>query len=156
MRAITNKIHTRRVCSNRAATRVNIVKAREKLPRPNASICSNFASYRNLQKTIAPPSHGGGHEFESRRVHSFFFDLQVKRGFATILFSSPIVIDSLCTANGVVMAGRRGKGEGSIYRRKDGRWTDRGVMGRGSISTNLKPGPNLPMSIGAKTMPTAR
>src|SRR5215212_7074828 len=80
MRAITNKIHTQRVCSNRAATRANIVKAREKLPRPNASICSNFASYRNLQKTIAPPSHGGGHEFESRQVHSFFDDLQVKRG----------------------------------------------------------------------------
>jgi hypothetical protein len=24
----------------------------------------------NNRETFAPPSHGGGHEFESRRVHS--------------------------------------------------------------------------------------
>jgi hypothetical protein len=32
-------------------------------------ICRVFANIRNLQKTIVLPSHGRGHEFESRRVH---------------------------------------------------------------------------------------
>jgi hypothetical protein len=33
-------------------------------------ICRNFASSRNLWKTVLPPSHGGGQGFESPRVHS--------------------------------------------------------------------------------------
>src|SRR3712207_2398809 len=44
--------------------------------RKNAAISSTFASSGNLWKTIAPPSHGGGHEFETRRVHSHFRSLR--------------------------------------------------------------------------------
>ncbi len=56
----------RRVCSNRAATRVNILKCREKRYRPNASICRYFVSSRNLQQTITLPSHGRGRWFDPR------------------------------------------------------------------------------------------
>ena len=58
------------LCSNRAATRVNLLKGLEMHQRRNAVISSSFASSGNLRKTISPPSHGGGHEFESCRVLS--------------------------------------------------------------------------------------
>jgi len=57
------------VCSNRAATQANILKTREKRHRKNTLICRYFATSRNLQQSIVLPSHGRGHEFESRRVH---------------------------------------------------------------------------------------
>jgi hypothetical protein len=60
------------LCSNRAATRVNILKCWEKLHRPKICICRGFARPRNLQQTVVPPSHGGGQGFESPRVHLLF------------------------------------------------------------------------------------
>src|SRR5215203_517956 len=65
-----NKIQTQRVCSNRAATRVNLLKCREMCSRQNAAVCRHSANSRNVQQTFVASSHGGGHEFESRRVHS--------------------------------------------------------------------------------------
>src|SRR5919106_106604 len=38
-----NKNRTQRVCSNRAATRVSILKCREKYYQQNAAICRHFA-----------------------------------------------------------------------------------------------------------------
>jgi hypothetical protein len=35
-------------------------------------VCSYFGDSRNVQQTIKSASHGGGHEFESRRVHFLF------------------------------------------------------------------------------------
>ncbi len=58
-----------RLCSNRAATRVNLLKSPEKHKRRNTAICSYFANPGMVQQSIVPSSHGGGHEFESRRVH---------------------------------------------------------------------------------------
>jgi hypothetical protein len=57
------------MCSNRAATRVNILKAREKRHEGNARICSDFASFRKLQQSIVPLLHGGGQGFDSPRLH---------------------------------------------------------------------------------------
>jgi hypothetical protein len=58
------------VCSNRAATRVNLLKTRAKCSRKKIAICRCFASSRTLQQTIVPPLHGGGQGFESPRLHS--------------------------------------------------------------------------------------
>ena len=57
------------VCSNRAATRVNLLKPREKRYEGNASFCSNFAISRTSEKTIALPSHGRGRWFETSIAH---------------------------------------------------------------------------------------
>src|ERR671920_1698175 len=57
-------------CSNRAATRVNLLKGREKGHRLNASICRYFASSRNLLQTIVLPSHGRGRWFDPSIAHS--------------------------------------------------------------------------------------
>src|SRR5215208_449789 len=57
-------------CSNRAATRVNDLKAREKRHEGNARVCSASASFRKLQQSIVPPLYGGGQGFESPRLHS--------------------------------------------------------------------------------------
>jgi hypothetical protein len=59
-----------RLCSNRAATRVNLLKAQEKHYTDNPLICRHFVSHRNPQQTIEPPLHGGGRGFESHRLHS--------------------------------------------------------------------------------------
>ena len=53
------------MCSNPSKS---LEKLRKALMQKNGD-CRHFASFRKLQQTIAPPSHGGGHEFESRRVH---------------------------------------------------------------------------------------
>jgi hypothetical protein len=47
----------------------------------NRALAARIAEPSRARSSVgrAPPSHGGGHEFESRRVHSFFVDLQVKR-----------------------------------------------------------------------------
>ncbi len=57
-------------CSNRAATRVILLKGREKRHGTNAHVCSNFASPRNVQQTIALPSHGRGRWFDPSIAHS--------------------------------------------------------------------------------------
>ena len=59
-----------RLCSNRAATRANLLKSREKRHGLNVLICRYFASSRNLQQTIALPSHGRGRWFETSIAHS--------------------------------------------------------------------------------------
>jgi hypothetical protein len=53
-----------------AATRVNLLKCREIHQTQNPSICSYFASSRNVWQTIAPPLHGGAQGFVSPRLHS--------------------------------------------------------------------------------------
>ena len=57
-------------CSNRAATRVNILKVRAKCSWKKIAICRYFAIPRNVQQPIKPPLHGGGQGFESPRLHS--------------------------------------------------------------------------------------
>jgi hypothetical protein len=57
------------LCSNRAATRVNVLKGREERQFKNMAICRNSASSRNLQQTIALPSHGRGRWFEPSIAH---------------------------------------------------------------------------------------
>jgi hypothetical protein len=64
-----NKIQTQRACSNRAATRVNILKCWEMSRRRNKAICRYFASSRNLWKPIVLPSHGRGRWFEPSIAH---------------------------------------------------------------------------------------
>jgi hypothetical protein len=72
-RASTDKLHIRKgtkavssaavpssrwcppLCSNRAATRVNLRKCWEKLQRTNAAVCRHFASSGKLQQTIVLP-----------------------------------------------------------------------------------------------------
>src|SRR5215208_6404330 len=51
------------LCSNRAATRVNLLKCREIRQRGNSVICRYSAISRNLQQTILLPSHGRGRWF---------------------------------------------------------------------------------------------
>ena len=58
------------MCSNRAATRVNDLKAREKRHAGNTRFCSGFAISRKFQQRILPPLHGGAQGFESSRLHS--------------------------------------------------------------------------------------
>ena len=53
-----------RLCSNRAATRVNLLNTREKRVRRKTIFCRAFASSRNLQQTSALPSHGRGRWFD--------------------------------------------------------------------------------------------
>jgi hypothetical protein len=65
-----NKIQTRRVCSNRAATRGNLLKCWDKYQSRNTIVCRYFASSRNLQQTIVLPSHGRGRWFEPSIAHS--------------------------------------------------------------------------------------
>src|SRR5215218_2236163 len=57
-------------CSNRAATWVTPLKAWEKHLHKNHRFCSNFATSRKVQHTVASPLHGGGQGFESPRLHS--------------------------------------------------------------------------------------
>jgi hypothetical protein len=42
------------LCSNRAATRVNLLKRWEKRNKPNTSICGYFASLGKAQQSIVP------------------------------------------------------------------------------------------------------
>jgi hypothetical protein len=58
------------VCSNHAATRVNLLKCWEMRRRRNAAICRNSASSGNVQQTIALPSHGRGRWFDPSIAHS--------------------------------------------------------------------------------------
>src|ERR671921_1023247 len=57
-------------CSNRAATRVNLLKRREMRQRRNTTICRYFAISRHLQQPIVLPSHGRGRWFEPSIAHS--------------------------------------------------------------------------------------
>jgi hypothetical protein len=57
------------VCSNRAATQANNLKTRAKLRSENSGICRNFASFRNLRKTVALLLQGGGRWFEPSIAH---------------------------------------------------------------------------------------
>jgi hypothetical protein len=57
------------VCSNRAATRVNLLKCWEKSQHRNLAICGSFAiSSRNLQQTNALPPRGRGRWYETTRT----------------------------------------------------------------------------------------
>jgi len=58
------------LCSNRAATRADLLKSREKRHGLIVLICRNFASSRNLQQTIALSSHVRGRWFEPSIAHS--------------------------------------------------------------------------------------
>ena len=58
------------LCSNSAATRVTVLKNRERLRRDNVPICRCFTIFRNLQQSIALPSHGRGRWFEPSIAHS--------------------------------------------------------------------------------------
>ena len=57
-------------CSNRAATRVNLLKGQEMRNRSNAAICGDLARSRKLQQTIRLLSHGRGRWFEPSIAHS--------------------------------------------------------------------------------------
>jgi hypothetical protein len=57
------------LCSNRAATRVNLLKHREERQYRNRPTCTDSANSRNLEQTISAPLHGGGQGFESPRLH---------------------------------------------------------------------------------------
>jgi hypothetical protein len=56
-------------CSNRAATQVNIGKARENRLSENALICRNFASSRNVGQCVVLLLQGGGRWFKSSIAH---------------------------------------------------------------------------------------
>ena len=56
--------------SGSAATWVTPLKAWEKHLHKNHCFCSNFATSRKVQHTVASPLHGGGSGFESPRLHS--------------------------------------------------------------------------------------
>jgi hypothetical protein len=58
------------LCSNRAATRVNILKCWEKCQRRNTAICRHFARSRSLQQTITLHSHSRGRWFDPSIAHS--------------------------------------------------------------------------------------
>jgi hypothetical protein len=58
------------LCSNRAATRVNLLKVWEKRQRKNTAVCGSFAGSRNLWQTIALNSHGRDRWFEPSIAHS--------------------------------------------------------------------------------------
>jgi hypothetical protein len=58
------------LCSNRAATRVNILKTWERHQIENMHICRVFANSRNLQQTVVLNSHGRGRWFEPSIAHS--------------------------------------------------------------------------------------
>src|SRR5829696_5223458 len=58
------------MCSNRAATRVNLLKCWERRQDKNTAICGSFAISRNPQQPIALPSHGRGRWFEPSIAHS--------------------------------------------------------------------------------------
>jgi hypothetical protein len=64
-----NSVTVAYLCSNRAATWVTPLKAREKRLRKNHRFCSYFANSRKVQHSVAPPLHGGGQGFESPRLH---------------------------------------------------------------------------------------
>src|SRR5919107_4084159 len=54
----------RSVCSNRAATQVNILKFCENSLMRNAAVCRNFAIYRNVRNNVALLLQGGGRWFD--------------------------------------------------------------------------------------------
>src|ERR687890_863515 len=58
------------MCSNRAATRVNILNCQEKSQHVKSAICRNSASSRTLQQPIVLTSHGRGRWFEPSIAHS--------------------------------------------------------------------------------------
>ena len=58
------------VCSNRAATRVNILNTQEKCHTDNMLICRYFESSRNVQQTLVLTSHGRGRWFNPSIAHS--------------------------------------------------------------------------------------
>jgi hypothetical protein len=64
-----NSVTVAHLCSNRAATRVNLLKTRERHRKENMRVCSYFANPGTLQKGMMPPLHGGGQGFESPRLH---------------------------------------------------------------------------------------
>ena len=53
------------MCSNRAATRVNDLKAQKRCNTRNMHLCRYFASFGKPQQSMAPLLHGGGRGFES-------------------------------------------------------------------------------------------
>ena len=57
------------LCSNRGATRVNLLKYQEQRFSRNTCFCSDFASSGKVQQSVAPPLHGGGQGFDSPRLH---------------------------------------------------------------------------------------
>jgi len=57
------------LCSNRAATRVNLSKCWEKHWHSNMAICGHFAISRNVQQSIMLPSHGRDRWFETSIAH---------------------------------------------------------------------------------------
>jgi hypothetical protein len=57
------------LCSNRAATWINLLKCWEKCQSRNSAICGSFASSRDLQQTIVLLSHGRGRWFETSIAH---------------------------------------------------------------------------------------
>ena len=59
-----------RLCSNRAATQVNLLKTREKCVRRKTVFCRVFANSSNPQQPIVLPSHGRGRWFEPSIAHS--------------------------------------------------------------------------------------
>src|SRR5215212_8542218 len=70
------------VCSNRAATRVKDLTARENRDEENTRFYSNFANSGNLQQPILSPFHGGGqgsifYTFGSPSTH--LMDLKPKK-----------------------------------------------------------------------------
>ena len=87
----------RSVCSNRAATRVNLLKTREKCVRRKTVFCRDFEISRNLQQTIALLSHGRGRWFDPSIAHSGKYRFAGKtqdvcRGWEQVsAFSAPVV-----------------------------------------------------------------
>jgi hypothetical protein len=59
----------RSVCSNRAATQVNILKSCENNLTRNAAVCRNLAISRNVRKNVALLLQGGGRWFELSIAH---------------------------------------------------------------------------------------
>ncbi len=116
------------MCSNRAATRVNLLKHQEKQYTRNTLVCSYFAIAGKAQQTIAPPLHGGGQGFESLRLHSWNMpfcrqnsenreDLEFAFGPLYTIGAHPIkkarAAESRACPRGSVTRGRRG-GDGCI------------------------------------------
>jgi hypothetical protein len=58
------------VDTNLTPTRENKGEHWRQYPRRNMFICRSFWTLANNYDVVDPPSHGRGHEFESRRVNS--------------------------------------------------------------------------------------
>ena len=69
----------RYMCSDRAATRVNDLKAQKRCKTRNMHLCRYFVSFGKPQQSMVPLLHGGGRGFESLDSTPKIFRFAIKR-----------------------------------------------------------------------------